>query len=156
MNASVENIPVGVCLFDGDLSLVAFNSEYAKLLDIPRSLLESGATFQDLVRFNAERGEYGGRPIDKEIESRTQMLLTSLEGRVERVRPNGTVLENRNRSLPSGGYVMVYTDVTETKRIEAALRQSEQRYALDLSGANERSEEHHSDIKSQHRISHYT
>src|SRR3546814_504164 len=74
MNAIVENIPVGVCLFDGDLSLVAFNSEYAKLLDIPRSLLESGATFQDLVRFNAERGEYGGRPIDKEIESRTQML----------------------------------------------------------------------------------
>src|SRR3546814_16689089 len=65
------------------------------------------------------------------------MLLTSLEGRVERVRPNGTVLENRNRSLPSGGYVMVYTDVTETKRIEAALRQSEQRYALALSGANE-------------------
>src|SRR3546814_16460236 len=32
---------------------------------------------------------------------------------------------------------MVYTDITETKRIEAALRQSEQRYALALSGANE-------------------
>src|SRR3546814_19205565 len=58
------------------------------------------------------------------------------EGRVERVRPNGTVLENRNRSLPRGGYVMVYTDVTETKRVEAALPQSEQRYALALSGAN--------------------
>src|SRR3546814_9251958 len=69
MNAIVENIPVGVCLFDGDLSLVAFNSEYAKLLDIPRSLLEIGATFQDLVRFNAERGEYGGRPIDKDRKS---------------------------------------------------------------------------------------
>src|SRR3546814_16165591 len=108
--AIVENIPVGVCLFDGDLSLVAFNSEYAKLLDIPRSLLESGATFQDLVRFNAERGEYGGRPIDKEIESRTQMLLTSLEGRVERVRPNGTVLENRNRRLPSGRSVRVRSE----------------------------------------------
>src|SRR3546814_11394377 len=32
---------------------------------------------------------------------------------------------------------MGYTDVTETNRIEAALRQSEQRYALALSGANE-------------------
>jgi PAS domain S-box-containing protein len=56
---------------------------------------------------------------------------------MERVRPDGTVLENRNRRLPNGGYVMVYTDITETKRIEAALRQSEQRYALALSGANE-------------------
>src|SRR3546814_5771186 len=94
------------------------------------------------------------------------MLRTSLEGRVDRVRPNGTVLENRNRSLPSGGYVMVYTDVTETKRIEAALRQSEQRYALALSGANEgiwewgdevdgvhRSEEHTSELQSLMRNS---
>jgi PAS domain S-box-containing protein len=137
MNAIVENIPAGVAMFDRTLKLVAYNSEYTKLLGIPRSLLESGATFQDLVRFNAERGEYGGRPVDKEIESRTQLLLTSLEARTERMRPNGTVLENRNRRLPNGGYVMVYTDITETKRIEAALRQSEQRYALALSGANE-------------------
>ena len=50
------------------------------------------------------------------------------------MRPDGTVLENRNRRLPNGGLVMVYTDITETKRIEAALRQSEQRYALALSG----------------------
>src|SRR3546814_18234624 len=99
MNAIVENIPVGVCLFDGDLSLVAFNSEYAKLLDIPRSLLESGATFMDLVRFNAERGEYGGRPLAKEIESRKQMLLTSLKGSVERVRLHGPVLENTNTTV---------------------------------------------------------
>jgi PAS domain S-box-containing protein len=137
MYAIVENIPVGVCLFDSELKLVAFNSEFTKLLGIPRDLLESGATFQDLVRFNAEHGEYGDGPIEHEVEWRTEALLNNLQGRMERVRPDGTVLENRNRRLPNGGYVMVYTDITETKRIEAALRQSEQRYALALGGANE-------------------
>src|SRR3546814_13126719 len=59
MNALVENIPVGVCLFDGDLSLFAFNSEYAKLLDIPRRLLERGAKLQALVSFHADRKSGG-------------------------------------------------------------------------------------------------
>ncbi|GAB4394920.1 MAG: hypothetical protein Tsb0032_24520 [Kiloniellaceae bacterium] len=137
MNAIVENIPVGVCLFDKDLKLVAYNSEFSKLLGIPQDLLERGATFQDLVRYNAARGEYGTTVSEEEVERRTEVLLNNLQARMERIRPDGTVLENRNRQLPSGGYVMVYTDITETKRIEAALRQSEQRYALALSGANE-------------------
>ncbi len=137
VHAIVESLPVGVCIFDSELRLVVFNRELSKLLGIPYDLMRRGATFQDLVRFNAERGEYGKIDIDEEIRRRTSILLDNQQSRMERVRPDGSVLEMRTRRLANGAYVMVYTDITETKRIEEALRKSEQRYALALQGANE-------------------
>ena len=40
----------------------------------------------------------------------------------ERVRANGQVIEMRGRPLPGGGYVTTYTDITDYKRVEQALR----------------------------------
>ena len=42
----------------------------------------------------------------------------------ERRRPDGTVLEVATNPLPSGGFVAVYTDVTERYRAAAALREA--------------------------------
>ncbi|WP_420349173.1 PAS-domain containing protein [Pelagibius sp.] len=137
VHAIIESLPVGVCIFDADLRLVVFNRELSKLLGIPYELMRSGTTFQDLVRFNAARGEYGSVDVEEEIRRRTATLLENQQSRMERLRPDGCVLEMRTRRLANGAYVMVYTDITETKRIEEALRKSEQRYALALQGANE-------------------
>ena len=41
-----------------------------------------------------------------------------------RVRSNGTVIEMRGQPLPGGGYVTSYNDVTDFKRAESALRES--------------------------------
>ena len=137
VTAIIENIPVGVCIFDANLRLIAFNKELSKLLSLPMELLQRDISFQELVRFNAARGEYGSDDPEQVVEQRTRILTENLQFRMERVRPDGTVLEMRTRQLTGGGYVMVYTDITETKKIEAALRKSEQRYALALKGANE-------------------
>lgn len=137
VTAIIENIPVGVCIFDADLQLVAFNKELSKLLGLPLEMLERGTSFRELTRFNGQRGEYGEVDVEAEVERRTSILLNNLQFRMERRRPDGSVLEMRTRRLANGGYVMVYTDITETKKIEAALRKSEQRYELALRGANE-------------------
>src|SRR3546814_16190961 len=109
MNAIVENIPAGVCLFDSDLKLIVYNSEFPKLLGVPGEVLERRPSFQDLVRFNAERGEYGNAPVEQAVERRTQSMLIHLHRRTDRARPDGTSLDSRNLPLPTGGSGLVYT-----------------------------------------------
>src|SRR3546814_20612614 len=114
MNAIVENIPAGVCLFDSDLKLIVYNSEFPKLLGVPGEVLERRPSFQDLVRFNAERGEYGNAPVEQEVERRTQSMMNNLHRRTSRVRPDDTLLERRHRPQPNGAAVTVDSALPET------------------------------------------
>jgi two-component system, NtrC family, sensor kinase len=42
--------------------------------------------------------------------------------RFERTRPDGRVIEVRRNSVPAGGFVLIYADITERKRAEAEIR----------------------------------
>src|SRR6185437_13421842 len=40
----------------------------------------------------------------------------------ERTRPNGRIIEIRVKPVPGGGFVVIYSDITERKRSEAEIR----------------------------------
>ena len=42
--------------------------------------------------------------------------------RFERTRPDGRVIEVRHNPVPEGGFVLIYSDITERKRTEAEIR----------------------------------
>ena len=112
----IESIPSAVSLFDRDQELVLHNQELLRLLDFPDSLIaQKPVTLKALFRFNAERGEYGpGEP-----ESIVAALLTRAKNpephHIERTRPNGKTLDIRGVPLSDGGFVTIYTDVTELR-----------------------------------------
>lgn len=112
----IEAIPSGVSLFNKDLRLVLHNQEFLRLLDIPPALMLQGpVTMEKLFRFNAERGEYGPYDAGKVVDSMMQRARTPSPHHFERVRPNGKALEVRGAPLADGGFVTIYTDVTERR-----------------------------------------
>ena len=118
-----DNIPGGISLFDPELRLVACNAEFKRLLDFPEELFAGGMPYmEDFFRFNARRGEYG--VVD--VEQHTQALMARARLRqphkFERARQNGAVLEIRGVPLPDGGFVSIYTDITERKRAEEEIQ----------------------------------
>lgn len=114
----------GISVFDRDLRLVACNRRYAELYDFPDELCRPGTPVDAIYRFNAERGEYGPGDVEQMVQERVALALRFLPHRLERARTNGTVLDIRGTPLPGGGWVTTYTDITERRRAEDALRQA--------------------------------
>jgi len=121
----VDFLPGGISMFNADQKLVVCNQNFRTLLEFPDSLYADGPpSLHDFAVFNAARGEYGeGDPqvIADQVCDRARDMQPHV---FERQRPNGATLEIRGTPLPSGGWVSIYTDISDRKRGEEELRRA--------------------------------
>jgi diguanylate cyclase (GGDEF)-like protein/PAS domain S-box-containing protein len=123
LSAIIENFPGGISLFDGDLRLAAHNAQFKQLMDLPSALLDKpDVQFEDFIRYNAGRGEYGPGDPEQQVAAIVARARNFKPHRFERQRANGTTLEIRGMPMSDGGFVTIYTDITERKAAEQHLR----------------------------------
>jgi diguanylate cyclase (GGDEF)-like protein/PAS domain S-box-containing protein len=138
MKTVIDNFPGGISLCDAGLRFTTYNDQFMELLDFPPSLFAKGwVHFEDLARFNVNRGEYGPGDPEEQVRAIVTRARNFQAHRIERARPNGRWLEIRGTPLASGGFVTSYIDITERKRAEKALAESEERWKFALEGAND-------------------
>jgi PAS domain S-box-containing protein len=125
LEATLHSISQGVAVVDKDLRIVGWNRRYLELLNYPEGMVYVGRPVADLIRFNAERGLCGPGEVKEHVNKRLERMRLGETYRYERQRPDGQVIEIRGNRMPGGGYVSTFTDITEHKRVELALRESE-------------------------------
>ncbi|WP_170330292.1 PAS-domain containing protein [Ruegeria arenilitoris] len=121
--AGLNLIGQALSIYDSQLRLVVSNRPFQVMFDLPDELVQPGAQFRDTIRYLAARGEYG-EDVDVEaiVDLRVRQALTFEPHYIERSRANGQVISVEGAPLSKGGWVSVYTDITNTKQAEALLR----------------------------------
>ena len=123
MKTIIDNFPGAITLFDADLKMAAYNEQFKSLLELPGHLFEKADIhFEDFIRFNAQRGEYGAGDVEELTAKITERARNFTAHQIERPRPGGQWLEVRGTPIPSGGFVTSYIDITERKKSEERIR----------------------------------
>ena len=122
--ASLESLAQGISVIDKDLCLVAWNRGYLDIFNYPDDLIKVGTPIEDLVRYNATRGECGFGDIDQLVHKRMEHLRAGKPHKFVRQRSDGRVIEMIGNPLPDGGFVTSFNDISEHIELQKALKEA--------------------------------
>jgi PAS domain S-box-containing protein len=127
--SAIEAVPDAFVLYDADDRMVICNQKYRDFYADSADVMIPGNTFEHIVRTGAERGQYAqaeGR-IEQWVAERLDLHRNPPEEPLEQQLGDGRWLRIIERRTPEGGTVGFRIDISELKRREFELQESERR-----------------------------
>ena len=137
LQIAIENIDTGVALVDAQMALVAWNTRYQEMFDLPEDLVQVGRPIADLIRYNQRNSGLGDEAVEDYAERRLDHMRKGHRHRQESEQADGRVMRIVGSPTPGGGYVTSYTDITADKRAEQALEDEVAARTRELARAND-------------------
>lgn len=121
-----DNMNDGLSVFSSKGTLIAWNSGYQKLFDLSDDDLHIGMAIND-VQSLINQGQHKNLNLEnqqvhmEEVNVSRHLRVQSFERHFD----SGKIIEFRSKPMPEGGFVTLYTDLTERKSVESQLRQAQ-------------------------------
>ena len=110
--AVIDNIPPGVCMFDGEKRLILCNRGYMEIYRLTPEQVRPGASLREIVEHRVAAGTCAMAADDylsfcaSDISGKDARTWTIALG-------DGRTVQIRHRPMPDGGWVSMHEDITE-------------------------------------------
>lgn len=124
LHDAVKNVAIGFTIYDQQDRLVICSDSYLDFYQTSRDLIVPGATFEEIVRKGAERGQYKEAigHVDDWVRDRVRRHQEADGSQLEQQLDDGRWLLIVEHRTPSGYIVGNRIDITDRKQAEEGLR----------------------------------
>ncbi len=122
---AIETIEDGFVLYDAEDKLVMCNTRYREIFSKSADMIRPGASFEEIVRAGAERGEF--RDAEGRVDAWVKERLAAHRNvgvSMEQHLSDGTWLKTTERRMNNGDVVGFRVDITDYKLTEQALEKA--------------------------------
>jgi len=120
LDAALNNMSQGLCMFDRDERLVICNDRYLQMYGLSSELVKPGCTIHELLEHRKAAHNFSG-DVDQYIaDLRSQIAQKDGKPLIVHL-PDGRVTAVQNQPTDEGGWVATHEDITERQRAQARI-----------------------------------
>jgi diguanylate cyclase (GGDEF)-like protein len=120
LDAALNNMSQGLCMFGNDGRLLICNERYLRMYNLSADVVRPGVTLLEMLRHRKEQKSFADDPVEYDRNIRAAVrdrkkinIITELQ--------DSRVIEVVNQPIANGGWVATHEEITERKRAEAEI-----------------------------------
>ena len=125
LNATLENMPQGICMFGSDQKLVLANDLYSKMYGLNPEDVKPGTTLPEILQARIAAGSCP-EDVQKYVEDRLTEAFLPEPGYVINELRDGRTFAVSRKAMADGGSVAVHQDITAHLHAERELGEAKQ------------------------------
>jgi diguanylate cyclase (GGDEF)-like protein/PAS domain S-box-containing protein len=120
LDAAMNNVPQGLCMFDASMRLTVANAGYLEMYGLSPAEVAAGCPLRDILQRRVALGNFSTDP-DRYITDLRAQLEVGKPFRAITQLQDGRVILVQNQPAPGGGWVAMHEDITERQCAEARI-----------------------------------
>ena len=118
LDAAINNMVQGLCMFDGQHKLVLCNDRFLEMFGLSRGAIVPGMSTLQVIQYTAMANGFSEEAAKRTHAAYSARLFVNGSDSYQHDFTDGRAIAVSRRKLPNGGWVDTHEDITERKKAE--------------------------------------